>query len=101
MKNRKHQFVCWISFLLIFIFTNFSFANGVTLIPVSIRNGIESQISLNWPLKDQQAVYRSTYFKEQQKLAQKAGLDLKQYMDRAAIGKFNKKMAIFICSLII
>lgn len=90
MNFRKLQVTCCFFYLTIFLFVKAGFAQGVTLIPVSIRTGIESQMSLDWPLKDKQAVFKSTYFKEQQKLAQKAGLDLKQYMDRAAVGKFNK-----------
>jgi len=77
------------------LFINLSFARDITLIPVSIRNGLESHVSLDWPLKDKQAVFRSSYFKEQQALALKAELDLKQHMERAAIGKFSKKKGNF------
>lgn len=68
------------------------FADGdVILIPLTIRNGFESQISFDWPLKDKNAVFKNKYFKEQKQKARKAGIDLKKKMKNLGTSKYNKE----------
>lgn len=70
-------------------------ANELEIKVLSIRNGIESQISLDWPLNNKNRVYSSRYFKSQQKLAKKAGLNLSDFMGQPAVSGFsstNKNM---------
>ena len=64
-------------------------ANEIVINVLSIREGIESQISLDWPLDNRNRVYSSRYFKSQQKLAKKAGLNLSNFMEQPAVFGFN------------
>lgn len=95
--NYKYLFLVYlISGLAFFcIIKGTAFANGVIIKPLSIRNGLESQMSLNWPLKNKKAVYTSTYFKEKQVLAKKSGVNLKKKMTKAGVAKFNKENGKF------
>lgn len=67
-----------------------SCAGAVILEPVTIREGLESQISLDWPLENKNRVYSSKNFKEKQALAEKSGIDLKKKMSKLGISRFNK-----------
>lgn len=66
-----------------------SHAGDISLEPVTIREGIESQMSLDWPLKNSNTVYSSPYFKEKQVLAKKSGIDLKDKMSKVGTAKFE------------
>jgi len=46
---------------------------GVYIIPVTIRDGLESQVSTVWPLKEPKEVLSSKYFLKNEKDAKKAG----------------------------
>lgn len=73
------------------IFSSIVFAREVLLIPLTIRNGFESQMSSNWPLKDKNAVFKNKYFKEQKQKAGLAGIDLKKKMTKQGTSRYNKK----------
>lgn len=63
--------------------------NEVELEALSIRQGLESQMTLRWALANERLVYGSEYFDSKQKYAKKAGRDLKEFMDKAAVAVFN------------
>jgi len=63
--------------------------NDINLLPVSIRSGIESQISLRWPLADSQIIFSSKYFLADKKLAAMAGIDLSKYLGQYKVAEYN------------
>ena len=87
--NKNIFYCCFGFFIYSTIFVKSCNANGITIEALSIRNGIESQISLNWPLSDKNQIYSSKYYKSHYKLAQKAGLDLNNFMEQPAVVGFN------------
>ncbi len=84
-----------ISLLLFCALQQTAFAGDVVLEPMTIRDGLESQISFDYPLADSTAIFRSKYFKEKQTLAEKAGLDLRKKMSKTGTSAFNKKNGNF------
>lgn len=65
------------------------FANEIELIPVSIRNGLESQISLKWPLSDPDRIYSSETYLTNQKYAKKVGFDLSEKLEKNGLLAYN------------
>lgn len=80
---------------LILFFPAYSSGSSVVLKSLSLRNGIESQVSLNWPLKDENEIYSSKYYAEDKKFAKEAEVDLAQHLNEAAIAGFSPKTRKF------
>lgn len=68
-----------------------SLAAREEIIPITIRHGIESQMSLNWPLDNIKAVFLNEYFDLQQNYAKKAGGDLTDFIDELGFATFDKR----------
>lgn len=65
-------------------------SDDINIIPVSLRSGIESQISLRWPLADSQLIFSSKYFLADKKLAAMAGLDLSKHLSQYKVAQYNQ-----------
>lgn len=89
-KKNKFLLMIFICLACHVILVELVFAEDIILIPLSIRSGMESQMSLDWPLNDNKAVYKSRYFKEQKQMAKKAGINLKEKMMKIGTAKYNK-----------
>lgn len=72
-----------------------SYAGDMRLSPMTIRSGIESQISLQWPLENNKAIYNSKHFSHDSNLAEKAGVYLPQYFGDFAVSDYDAKKKQF------
>ncbi len=67
----------------------------IVLKQMSLRDGIESQISLNWPLEDDTRIYSNKHFIDVQQVAKKSGVDLLKHLDDVAVSGYNSSTKKF------
>ncbi|MGF1686561.1 hypothetical protein L4C36_07675 [Photobacterium japonica] len=72
-----------------------SVASEVILTSMPIRYGIESQISLTWPLENKNKIYSSKHFMNDNNLAEEAGVYLPQYFLDSAVSDYDAKKKKF------
>lgn len=66
-------------------------ANEVMVIPVSIRHGLESQLSFHWPLNDPNQVLGSMIYLKKKETAERAGLELEYELDKIFAAGYQDK----------
>lgn len=85
----KRTIVYYSAIYISFLYPSIAYCNKIILSPLSIRNGIESQISIYYPLKNQNKIYLSKYYKENNNLAEEVGIDLSNYLEKGAVAKYD------------
>ena len=69
---------------------------SIRFVPVTIRDGMESQKSPSWPLRNPSKVFEgSTYLRNEQR-ALKVGIDLKEKMDDYSVAGYRNNSFFFL-----
>jgi hypothetical protein len=69
---------------------------SVRFIPVTLRDGMESQKTPSWPLKNPAKVFEEPVFQWHEKRARNAGIDLKEKMDQLSVAGYKDNSFFFL-----
>lgn len=112
MIRRQRFLLAFLGCLLVYFFlqTNFTFAGGlekylkgqrlavgsVKFVPVTLRDGMESQKSPAWPLRNPSKIFQEPTFLKNEQRALKVGIDLGQELDQYSVVGYKNNTFFFL-----
>ena len=111
LRKRRAVLVLWECFIICFFAQcDFTFAGGldryldgqplmvgsIKRVPVTIRDGMESQKTPSWPLKNPSKIFESPAYVKNEQRALKVGIDLKEKMDVYSIVGYKNGAFFFL-----